>query len=109
MRKLKCVLLFIVLLVIVSGCEKITETVLFPPDTSETEPLTVMTYNVYVGASTVDLLSVENLLQLPQEVANMYDNIMESDFSSRAVANAKSVKTYQPHLIGLQEISRIYR
>lgn len=92
-----------------SGCEKITDTVLLPPETSDTEPLTVMTYNVYLGASAVDLLSVESLLQVPEEVANMYDNVIASDFPSRAAAIATSIKTYQPHLIGLQEISLIRR
>ena len=79
------------------------------PDTSTpyTEPLTVMTYNVYVGGSAEPLLSVENLLQVPTEVANMYNNVIVSDFPGRAAAIAKSIKTYQPHLIGLQEISLI--
>ena len=107
MRKIKIILMFFVLLFFISGCEKITDTVLPPPDTSDTEPLTVMTYNVYLGASAVDLLSVDNLLQVPEEVANMYNNVIASDFPSRAAAIAKSIKTYQPHLIGLQEISLI--
>ena len=109
MGKIKSILLFFVLLVVVSGCEKITDTVLLPPDTSDTEPLTVMTYNVYLGASAVELASVASVLEVPQEVAAMYDNVMASDFSSRAVAIAKSVKTYHPHLIGLQEVSLIRR
>jgi endonuclease/exonuclease/phosphatase family metal-dependent hydrolase len=68
-----------------------------------------MTYNVYVGSSAAPLLSVENLGQVPGEVAKMYNNVMASDFPSRAVAIAKSIKTYHPHLIGLQEISLIRR
>ena len=71
------------------------------------EPLTVMTYNVYVGSSADPLLSVDSLLKVPTEVAIMYNNVMASDFPSRAVAIAKSIKTYQPHLIGLQEISLV--
>ena len=107
MKKIKFALQLFVLLFVISGCEKITDTIISPPDTSETEPLTVMTYNVYLGASAVDLLSVESLLQVPEEVANMYNNVIASDFPSRAAAIAKSIKTYQPHLIGLQEISLI--
>ncbi len=72
LSKIKNVLLVFVLLFVISGCEKITDTVLLPPDTSETEPLTVMTYNVYLGASAVNLLSVESLLQVPEEVANLF-------------------------------------
>ena len=75
----------------------------------DTEPLTVMTYNVYVGSSAEPLLSVENLLQVPTEVATMYNNVIASDFPGRAAAIAKSIKAYQPHLIGLQEISLIRR
>ena len=109
MRKITNVLLFFLTLFVMSGCEKITDTVILRPDTPETEPLTVMTYNVYLGASAVAVLSVDNFLQVPEEVANMYDNIMASDFPSRAAAIAKSIKTYQPHLIGLQEVALIRR
>ena len=66
-----------------------------------------MTYNVYVGSSADPLLSVENLIQVPQEVANMYNNMIASDFPGRAAAIAQSIKAYQPHLIGLQEISLV--
>lgn len=83
---------------------------MLPDDsTLEAEPLTVMTYNVYVGGSAAPLLAVENLLQVPQEVANMYNAVIASDFPGRAAAMAKSIKTYQPHLIGLQEISLVRR
>jgi len=92
-----------------SGCERISAPMLPDDRTLEAEPLTAMTYNVYVGSSADPLLAVENLLQVPQEVANMYNNVMASDFPGRAAAIAKSIKTYQPHLIGLQEISLIRR
>ena len=92
-----------------SGCERISAPILPDDSTLEAEPLTVMTYNVYVGGSSEPLLAVENLLQVPQEVANMYNNVIASDFPGRAAAIAKSIKTYQPHLIGLQEISLIRR
>ncbi|MDE0313517.1 MAG: endonuclease/exonuclease/phosphatase family protein [Candidatus Poribacteria bacterium] len=111
MSKLKIVFLFFAILFAVSGCEKITDKVILPPDTTPTDmqPLTVMTYNVYVGGSADPLLSVENLGQVPGEVAKIYNNIMASDFPGRAVAIAKSIKTHQPHLIGLQEITLIRR
>ena len=109
MSKLKIFLLFFIILFAVSGCEKITDKVMLPPDTSDTEPLTVMTYNVYVGSSAEPLLSVENLGQVPGEVAIMYNNVIASDFPMRAVTIAQSIKTYQPHVVGLQEISLIRR
>ena len=103
----KIVLLLFGILLSLSGCEKITPPMLPEVSTPDTEPLTVMTYNVYVGSSAEALLSVENVIQVPQEVANMYNNVIASDFPGRATAIAKSIKMYQPHLIGLQEISLI--
>ena len=109
MSSIKIVLLLFGILLGLVGCEKITPPMLPEVSTPEAEPLTVMTYNVYVGGSTDRLLAVENLLQVPQEVANMYNNVIASDFPGRAVAIAQSIKAYQPHLIGLQEISLIRR
>ena len=106
---IKIVLLLFGILLSLSGCERISDPILPDDGTLETEPLTVMTYNVYVGGSTDGLLAVENLLEVPQAVANMYSAVIASDFSSRAVAIAQSIKAYQPHLIGLQEISLIRR
>ena len=107
---IKIMLLLFGILLSLSSCERISDPML-PDDSAvvETEPLTVMTYNVYVGSSAEPLLGVENLLQVPQEVANMYNNVVASDFPGRAVAIAKSIKASRPHLIGLQEISLIRR
>lgn len=104
---LKIVLLLFGVLLSFSSCEKIQMPMI--PDTTapDAEPLIVMTYNVYLGGRPDALLSVENVLQVPTEVANMYNNVMASDFPGRAAAIAKSIKLYQPHLIGLQEISLI--
>ena len=51
----------------------------------------------------------ENLLQVPTEVANVYNTFLASDFPGRAQAIAKSIKAHQPHLSGLQEMSLIRR
>ena len=106
---LKIALLLFAILLSLAGCERIPDPMLPDDSTLEAEPLTVMTYNVYVGGSTDGLLTLENLLQVPQEVANMYNDVIASDFPGRAAAIAKSIKTYQPHLIGLQEIALIRR
>ena len=106
---IKIVILLLGILLSLSSCEKITAPMLPDTSTPDTEPLTVMTYNVYVGSSADPLLSVESLLQVPTEVAIMYNNVISSDFPNRAAAIAKSIKTYQPHLIGLQEISLVRR
>ncbi|MYA98384.1 hypothetical protein F4X90_01710 [Candidatus Poribacteria bacterium] len=107
------VLLFTVLLCF-SGCEKLKMPIIEEMDPlgagiRETQPLTVMTYNVYLGSSTASVLDVEHLLQVPTEVANVYNNFVASDFPGRATAIAKSIKAHQPHLIGLQEMSLIRR
>ena len=75
--------------------------------TPDTEPLTVMTYNVYVGADMLPLLGITNLLEVPGAVASLYDTVIASDFPGRAAAIATTIKAHQPHLIGLQEISLI--
>lgn len=101
--------LFLICILAISGCEYVSVPVGQPTHPMDSQPLTVMTYNVYVGSSAEPLLNVENLLQAPTEVAKMYNNVMAADFPSRAAAIAKSINTYQPHLIGLQEISLIRR
>ena len=108
MLKIKTFLSLFLLFMTLLGCERADITDLLEPQT-DTQPITLMTYNVYVGSSTEKLLNVENLLQVPTEVANMYNNAIASDFPARATAIAKSIKTHQPHLIGLQEISLVRR
>ena len=107
------ILLFTVLLCL-SGCEKLKMPIIEEMDPldagiRDTQPLTVMTYNVYFGSSVESVLNVENLLQVPTEVANTYNNFIASDFPGRATAIAKSIKAHQPHLVGLQEMSLVRR
>lgn len=112
MSKIRILLFCVATLFATQGCEKITDTVIFPPTTDivdTMQPLTVITYNVYVGSSTDNLLSVDNLLEVPTEVAKIYKNAIASDFPARAVAIANHIKTHHPHLIGLQEISVVRR
>ncbi len=94
-----------------SGCEKITTPMVMDTTMPEidAEPLTVMTYNVYVGANMEKLLGITNLLEVPGEVANIYAQFEATNFPGRAAGIAAEIKTYQPHIIGLQEISLIRR
>ena len=103
----KIVLLLFGILLSLSGCEKITPPMLPEVSPPDTEPLTVMTYNVYVGADMLPLLGITNLLEVPGAVASLYDTVIASDFPGRAAAIASTIKAHQPHLIGLQEISLI--
>ena len=94
-----------------SGCEKITTPMVMDTTMPEVgaEPLTVMTYNVYVGANMEKLLRITNLLEVPAEVADVYASFMVTDFPGRAAGIAAGIKASQPHIIGLQEISLLRR
>ena len=74
-----------------------------PEDTT----LTVMTYNIYIGAEVAGIFSIADPTAVPAEVAKIYANIVASNFPGRAAAIARSVKETQPHVIGLQEVSMI--
>ena len=103
----KVVLLLFVFLLSLSGCEKIKSPVLREAGPIDAGPLTVMTYNVYVGANMEALLGITNLVEVPGEVANVYEQFVASDFPGRAAAIASLIKAEHPHIIGLQEISLI--
>ncbi len=107
---IKIVLLLFGILLSLSGCERIeriSDPMLPDDSTLEAEPLTVMTYNVYVGANMEGLIGITNLFEVPAAVANVYAEAIASDFPGRAAGVAASIKAYQPHIIGLQEISLI--
>ena len=109
-HSINIVLLFFGILLGFSGCERISDPML-PEDSTvtEAEPLTVMTYNVYVGANMEPLLGITNLLEVPAAVAEVYNNAIAADFPGRAAGIAALIKTHRPHIIGLQEISLMRR
>ena len=106
-HSVKIVILLFGCLLVFSGCERVTTPMLPETGTSEAGPLTVMTYNVYVGADTLPLLGITNLVEVPAAVADLYNKVVASDFPGRAAGIASAIKAHQPHLIGLQEISLI--
>lgn len=106
---IKIVLLLFGILLSLCSCEKIKMPIapeVGPPDT---EPLTVMTYNVYVGANMEALLSITNLVEVPGAVTDVYAAFMATDFPGRAAGIARIIKAQHPHIIGLQEISLLRR
>ncbi len=107
---IKIALLLFGILLSLSGCGRISDPIL-PDDNAgiEPEPLTVMTYNVYVGANMEPLLGITNLLEVPAAVDEVYNKTIASDFPGRAAGIAALIKTHRPHIIGLQEISLIRR
>ena len=105
---LKIIILLLGSVLCLSGCEKITSPLQMEVAPAETvSPLTVMTYNVYLGSSTDTVLGVEHLVEVPTAVAKVYDTFIASDFPGRAAVIAASIATHRPHLIGLQEMSLI--
>ena len=78
------------------------------PDDStlEAEPSQLMTYNVYVGGSAEPILVCRKPVTSSDGGYADAQEYHKSAFPGRAAAT-KSIKTYQPHLIGLQEISLI--
>ena len=106
---IKIVLLLFGILLSFSGCERISTPMLPDEGPSEIEPLTVMTYNVYVGTGIESVVGITNLLEVPAAVAGAYTKVIASDFPGRAAQIAALINTHRPHIIGLQEISLLRR
>ena len=106
---MKTVFSLFILLFVLSGCEKLTNPLVPHANILDMEPLTVITYNVYVGADIAPVLLTTDPQKFPIEVANTYNQIIASNFPSRANGIAKSIKTYHPHVIGLQEVVLLRR
>ena len=102
---IKIMLLLFGVLLSLSGCERISAPTLPDDSVSAAEPLTVMTYNVYVGADMEPLVSITNIAEVPAAVAEIYAAALATDFPSRAAGIARVIKAQEPHLIGLQEIA----
>ena len=68
--------------------------------------LNVMTQNLYVGANLFKILS-GTPEQVPFTAAEIFSDIQVTDFQQRAEAIADQVLEFEPHLIGLQEVSLI--
>lgn len=62
--------------------------------TLEKEPLTVMTYNVYVGADMVKLIGLTSLSEVLREVAAVYTETIALDFLERAAGIAAVIKPF---------------
>lgn len=75
--------------------------------TSDSADVTVMTYNLYLGADIFALVSASPQ-QVPQITAQLYADVVASDFHARAAAIAAIIDEHDPHLIGLQEVT-LYR
>lgn len=66
--------------------------------------VTVMTRNLYVGAD-VGVLLTAPPAEIPFRAAELFQNVLGTDFPARVQALADEIATKQPDLIGLQEVS----
>jgi endonuclease/exonuclease/phosphatase family metal-dependent hydrolase len=66
--------------------------------------LTVMTRNLYVGASFRPMLDISSTDEVPERAAQVYANILSSRFQGRAEALADEIVRARPDVLGLQEI-----
>ena len=75
---------------------------------ADSEPLTVMTYNVYLGGDTGAVLSAPRE-EVPLRVAALYREFGASAAPERLAAIAGSIAERRPHLVALQEMTLIRR
>lgn len=72
------------------------------------DQIVAMTRNLFVGAAVEDVFDVTDFSQIPVKAGEMWAAIQETDFEARAAAFAKEVAAFNPHLIGLQEVTTFY-
>jgi hypothetical protein len=77
-------------------------------DAAKQGRIVVMTWNVYVGAAIENALAVPSFDQVPFAVAEVWQEIQDSNFPARARRIAAEIDRYRPHLVGLQEINKFY-
>lgn len=71
--------------------------------------VTVMTWNIYVGADVDVVLGATDPNEIPVLVAAAYQELLSTNFEERAGTIARFIKKHKPHVIGLQEVSLIQR
>jgi endonuclease/exonuclease/phosphatase family metal-dependent hydrolase len=76
------------------------------PDTRE---IRLMSRNLYQGFSTLAPLLEATPQQLPVVAAGIFGEVVATDFPARAEKLADEIAFSQPHLVGLQEVSRFRR
>jgi len=105
------IFLAIGVLVAVAGCGDNTpmgpSTPQFHKDRAGSPALNVVSYNVYVGAHVEDLLTADPN-EIPLVAAQLWGNVLATNFSERAMAIAKQIDDANAHLVALQEVA-LYR
>ncbi len=68
-----------------------------------TQPVTVMSYNLFQGSELSNTLAINSIAALPAAAAADYQNVIKSNIPARAKAIAAEIKANRPDLVGLQE------
>lgn len=71
---------------------------------SRSVPLSIMTWNIYIGADLTPLLSATPKL-IPKHVTNVFRQFIATNFSKRARVIAQQIILKEPDIIGLQEVA----
>jgi hypothetical protein len=71
------------------------------------EEVSVMTYNVYVGADVAPILEAQTMEEIAERVEEAWKMLEATDFRERAAAIVDQIELFEPHLIGLQEVALI--
>jgi endonuclease/exonuclease/phosphatase family metal-dependent hydrolase len=67
--------------------------------------VSVLTWNVYVGARLENLLAVEDPMTIPFQVAGVFADVQATSFPERAEVIADRIVSLRPHVVALQEVS----
>ncbi|WP_344046226.1 endonuclease/exonuclease/phosphatase family protein [Streptomyces thermoalcalitolerans] len=76
-----------------------------PAQADSARQLKVTTYNIYQGAPLTPLLTAPTLPELIRRAGIAYDQMVATDFPSRARAIAKLFRREKPEVVGLQEVA----
>ncbi len=103
----KCIRSFVLLIAVLTSVSVVHAA---SPNVASNGSITLMTRNLYVGAAFDSLLSVQTPNDIPGRVAQIYAEILSSQYPCRAEAIADEIVQNQAALVGLQEaeLLRVY-
>lgn len=67
-------------------------------------PVTLASYNLYLGADLAPILSATSELEFVTAVGTAFGSVVATNFNARANAIADQIAATKPHFIGLQEV-----
>lgn len=73
------------------------------------QPVTVLSRNLYLGAEIASILTATSALEVAQRAGASWQQVLDSDVPGRAAAWADEIEAARPHLVGLQEAATFWR